>query len=477
MRAFLVKMPFFEQEYIKFSEKWEHIEDEYIGVGIVSQILENYGVDVDTSCANSVSEMVLETQSAKPDAVLISVMQTSARLAYEYVLSLRKSGYKGLIFIGGWFAKMAWREIFIHKWPVDFVCYLDAEVTLPEWIRNPKASIIGIATSENWLKQTRYTKLQLRQLYQWPKNYVSPKRISGRKTYSIETSRGCPHSACTFCSQSCGNYVLDKWVPLPIEIVRDEILKLHQLYGATRFATSDDDLLGPIATAQHRANELKALFCSLPFKATFSAAISVKAACNENIIETLQEAGLEKLCIGFESADEAQLKRYNKQQNLEDNFIAAELLVKRDVKMLPGLITFDPYSSKDTVKNNLLFLFNHLHHYDLAKLTKKLHLLTGTAMIKKCANDKLLLGDYLYYDYNFRDPVVGEIFKQLQLYTEKVKEIQKHVIHMDTALQQLAGKIHAEVANNIINGIYSDEFMQNRIQQLVNILNTSNILI
>ena len=98
-------------------------------------------------------------------------------------------------------------------------------------------------------------------------------------------------------------------------------------------------------------------------------------------------------------------------------------------------------------------------------------------MIKKCANDKLLLGDYLYYDYNFRDPVVGEIFKQLQLYTEKVKEIQKHVIHMDTALQQLAGKLHAEVANNIINGIYSDEFMQNRIQQLVDILNTSNILI
>ena len=38
MKVYLINMPFFEQEYTKFSEKWEYIEDEYLGIEIVQII-------------------------------------------------------------------------------------------------------------------------------------------------------------------------------------------------------------------------------------------------------------------------------------------------------------------------------------------------------------------------------------------------------------------------------------------------------
>ena len=67
MKVALIRMPFLEQEYIKFSEKWEYIEDEYIGVGIVEAILHRYGYDVslfdalsDTNLLKNLAHFILK---------------------------------------------------------------------------------------------------------------------------------------------------------------------------------------------------------------------------------------------------------------------------------------------------------------------------------------------------------------------------------------------------------------------------------
>lgn len=450
MKVYLINMPFFEQEYTKFSEKWEYIEDEYIGIGIVQKILEDNECEVIVNDKNSVKEMVIATHDIEPDVVMISVMQTSARLTYKFVNELRNSNWKGKIFIGGWFAKMAWREIFAHDWDVDYVCYCDAELVMDRWIRNPEENIIGIATKNNYRAHDRINVKEIRESNNWPEHYVEASRISGRNTYCIETSRGCPHSFCTFCSQSCGNIIKNKWVSLPLDIVKKQIIDLHNTYGAVRFSTTDDDLLGPIANAEERAKSIHDLIMELPFRITFSSSISVKAASNGKILDLLQEAGLEQLCVGFESADEKQLRRYGKQQSLEDNYAAAREITKRNIPMLPGLITFDPFATKETVEKNLKFLFEELGHYDLGKLTKKLHILTGTPMVKMVRDAGLLRGDYLYYDYEFQNEEALRLYEAFTTYTDMVKNIQKEANYKKLQHNVKLGMHHRVVAEAII---------------------------
>ena len=365
MKVYLINMPFFEQEYTKFSEKWEYIEDEYIGVGIVQKILEEEGCEVIVNQETSIQTMVRKIMLLHPDIVMISVMQTSARLSFEFVKKVRETGYQGILFLGGWFMKMAWREVFLHNWEVDYVCYCDAEPVLREWLRRPSGIHIGIADKTNFDFHNSLKIEQIREICTFPENYIIPSRRTGRRTYCLETSRGCPHSHCTFCSQSCGNAIKNKWQPVPLELIKAQILEMYEKYHAVRFSTSDDDMLGFSEQAEQRAKELHDMFLSLPFRISFSTSISVRSATNGRILDYLTEAGLEQLCVGFESADAVQLKHYGKQQSLEENFKAAEEITKRNIPMLPGLITFDPFATKETVSKNLSFLFDHLHHYNL----------------------------------------------------------------------------------------------------------------
>lgn len=475
MKVYLINMPFFEQEYTKFSEKWEYIEDEYLGIEIVQKILEDEGCDVIVNKHNSIDSMIQAILETNPDCIMISVMQTSARLTYKFLNKIRELGWSKDIFIGGWFAKMAWREIFRHEWPVDYVCYCDAELVLKEWIYDKNKCIAGIATKKDYDFHDKFGRDVFCKKNNWPENYSEASRISGRNTYCIETSRGCPHSYCTFCSQSCGNVIKNKWRPLNMDLVRNQIIDLHKRYGACRFSTTDDDLLGFDYQAEERAKELNALFKSLPFRATFSASISVRSATNGRILDLLQDAGLEQLCLGFESADEKQLKRYGKQQSLDENYIAAREVRKREIPVLPGLITFDPFATRETVTKNLRFLFDELKHYDLGKLTKKLHLLTGTPIVKMVDRAGLLTGDYLYYDYVFQDDEAARLYDAFNCYTDMVKECQKEANIHNMQHNKEIGKHHKNVAEKILDDEDWIEFAKKEINIMMDKIRNENI--
>ena len=450
MNTYLINMPFFEQEYTKFSEKWDYIEDEYMGVNIIHSLLLKHNIDVTKCNKNCLSDMISDIMTNNFDIVMISVMQTSARLTHEFVNRLRSEGYTGIIFIGGWFAKLSWKYIYDNNWDVDYVCYVDAENVLPLWLDNHNQEIIGIVTRKNYMSQAKLTKIQVRETNSWPDNYCSPTRETGRKTYRLETSRGCPHACCTFCSLSCANTVKDKWKPLSLDIIKQEIINIHDTYGASRFSLTDDDMLGPIDGAEARAKEFHDAIKELPFGITFSGSISVKAATNGKILDYLLDAGLEQLGIGFESADAEQLKRYHKQQSLGENYIAAKNIVDRGINLIPGLITFDPFATTDTIRKNLDFLFNHLHHYDLGKLTKKLYVITGTPIAKLVEKNNLLIGDYLNYEYRFLHKETERLYNAFQKYTKMVKDIQIEINKHGLAFDKNIGRHHQNVAERIL---------------------------
>ena len=88
-------------------------------------MLLKYNVEVTRCDKNCLADMIADVMTNGFDVVMISVMQTSARLTHEFVKRLRAEGYKGIIFIGGWFAKLSWKYIYDNDWDVDYFCYVD----------------------------------------------------------------------------------------------------------------------------------------------------------------------------------------------------------------------------------------------------------------------------------------------------------------------------------------------------------------
>ena len=447
-RIILINAPFLEQEYVKFSEKWDTIEDEYLGVGIVHQILLDQGCEVIFLNSLDREEINAVRLNFAPSAILISVMQVSAPLVKQCVIHLRKDGFTGKILLGGWFAKLSWRMIFQTGWAVDAVCFSAAETTIPQWLHGEK-NIPGLATASDW-KMHKDEEISTG-LTSSP--YTKPVRTPNRQTYAVETSRGCPHASCSFCSLTCLNRQTTRWQPIPLDVVKMQILELNNLYSTTSFAFVDDDLLGPLRLVEKRAEELAKMIFELPFKISFNCSISVKCALNRHILKLLVDCGLRQLGIGFESADESQLKRYHKAQTLEENFIAAGNIVALGIKLIPGLITFDPYSTPQSVQANLDFLFDQLHHYELGKLTKRLHLIPGTPIVKQIAQDGLLIDDPLVPEYRFQYPGMAEIYDNFVDYTRQVQLIIGCKRNQGESFRELIS-VHRKTIQTILTGEY-----------------------
>ena len=144
------------------------------------------------------------------------------------------------------------------------------------------------------------------------------------------------------------------------------------------------------------------------------------------------------------------LFRSNKQQSLEENYIAAKNIVERGINLIPGLITFDPFATTDTIRKNLDFLFNHLYHYDLGKLTKKLYVITGTPIAKLVERNNLLIGDYLNFEYRFMHEETERLYNAYQKYTEMVKDVQIEINQRGLAFNKNIGRHHQNVAERIL---------------------------
>lgn len=449
----LINMPCNQQEYIRFDKKWDFIDEEYLGINILHTIVETAEIEV-LKYEESIplEKFKQDIFSQKIKIIVISIMQTSAKNAFNFIKELKEHDNEIKILIGGWFVKNSWREIFQEKWLIDAACISDAEGVFDYWIKsqleNSAEEIKGIVTNKNLSKyliefDKNFTNGK------WPEIIYSPKRNPNKSVYGIETSRGCSHSSCSFCSLTCSQNKR-YWKPRSLSEVVKEIEYLVKMYGTTKFTIIDDDFLGPAKQSEQRAEEFLAEIKKRKLKIEFSASISVKSAIQEKCLDLLIEAGLKQLCIGFESVDDEQLDRYRKPQTKEENYAVAKLLRTKKIKLVPGLITFDAFATPESIEKNIDFLFNHLNHFELSKLTKKIHLITGTPMVNSIEKHGLLEGDYLNYEYRFYDKKTEELYRNFEKYTELVSKIQLKLRNKSNNDREKLEFLHKKYSDKIL---------------------------
>jgi Fe-S oxidoreductase len=253
-------------------------------------------------------------------------------------------------------------EVFLNLFPQLFIVRGWGEEGLVAFTRMLQGEDLSISQVPN-LAYTVNGELQLNPIT-LPRKWYRPARIPLDNFYPrIESSRGCAHNICTFCTRPLGMENLKApWIRRDITETLDEISYLHRA-GVRRFTFADEDFIGTdIDGAQQIANELKRL-------ASFRFTVSVRAdsihdhrrSLAENqkryhLFKTLRDAGADLIYVGAESFSDTQLKRYGKGLTAKDNLKALGILQNLGLNYEIGFILFDQLTTIQEIKENIAAL-------------------------------------------------------------------------------------------------------------------------
>lgn len=231
----------------------------------------------------------------------------------------------------------------------------------------------------------------------------------GNTMAQIIASRGCCAN-CSFCSANC---YARKWRGRDIEDVFKEIILLYQRYGVRCFAFNDASLEDPGTEGKARLIKLAKLLQGYPVKFAFRCFFRSESFYEQDkpLILELKKAGFAQVFIGFEAANERDLNVYGKRSTKADNIRVMKLFREAGIAVLMGFIMLNPYSTRETVKQNYLFLSQN-GSYTYGNYISKIELDYHTKLYYELRKAGLLKPDYSYlnpFSYYFQNGKIQEI--------------------------------------------------------------------
>jgi len=186
---------------------------------------------------------------------------------------------------------------------------------------------------------------------------------------TIESSRGCSHSRCTFCPRT---HKPVRWKGMSSGRVLSHLdyygRTFDRLGGERRVFFVDEDFLGnDDSRADLRIREIMRGIIDRQLEIQFEADTRIdhiyslrrNKAWHVERIKTLklcQEAGLERLLLGVESGSDSVLERFGKGISIRETISALRILTVLGLGLRITFITFDPLMSFRELKENLAFL-------------------------------------------------------------------------------------------------------------------------
>ena len=136
-----------------------------------------------------------------------------------------------------------------------------------------------------------------------------------------------------------------------------------------------------------------------------------KISCRTDEVELdlfsqLKKTGMNLVYLGIESGNEKGLKELNKQLTVEDNLKAVKILNNLKILYDFGFMLFDPTSTFETIRTNVLFLKKICGDGSSPVVFCKMVPYAETEIEKKLIREGRLKGSIINPDYNFLDPRV-----------------------------------------------------------------------
>ncbi len=332
------------------------------------------------------------------------ILDQNYPLRDEMAMELRSRGYGGFIVATGHQASLQPEKTLSSDTALDAVVTGDPDVVAWEIVRlmDSRKPIEGIINSHDVESQDRWdgsvyvNTANHRPYLERLCKIHDPNLLAA----VIETSRGCSHSHCSFCSTAAlvQRGLKARCALKPVDDIIGEVRYIHDKYGISRFIMEDDFAAPPTLAGAERLEDLAQSIAELPFNIEYSIVIRPDAITDETrvIFADLRETGLVLLYLGIESFDEGDLALYGKNIDFGDLLkgvdIAQELGFKMDIssryRIKPGLMPFHPYTTLEGIKSQSPYLIK----YDITpiKMIAEVELYPGTMLYERARRDGLL---------------------------------------------------------------------------------------
>ena len=420
----------------------EKIETPPLGPAYMAAVLEKKGCSVQIIVPNAPyfpqdysREIVRRVQSFGPDIIGFSMYTTNVVETYRMISLLKPLGVP--IIAGGPHPSLLPEEALEHD--VDMVVVGEAEESIldvVEFYQGTKVpeDILGICyKDETGQVKINPPRRRIKDLdaLPFPARHLYDNRDFIRCNADYERLgcllgvRGCP-GKCTYCSKNVFDMPCSR---SPVSIVKEIVFLKHQ-YGITHFNFLDD------AFSAYKRHILT--FCDLIMQSdlniTWNCVTRLDHA-TEEMLGKMKDAGCRHVNYGFESINDATLRRIRKGFTLDKIKQAIKWTHDAGLEMDVNFIWGFPWESAEDIGRTLSFLKEYGHYFDKIMQSGVLIPFPGTQIYEEGKNvygfEKWWLDEAANYDYNphlhqhlaFRDSLIEKSFYNYS--REQKKQLRK----------------------------------------------------
>lgn len=397
-------------------------EYENLGIGYLSSVLENEGFKTRVLDFRKGNKAILAAlRKIKPSIVGFSVV-------YQYNIDkfgklanyLKENGINCHFTAGGHYATVRYRELFDLIPSLDSIIRSEGEYTMLELA-------IALYKGKNWKNIKSIVCKQAKQLtinplrplvtdldlLPYPRRAPLEKYVFDRKFATLIASRGCLYD-CSFCNLKefyRDHGTKSKRYRSPEKVV-DEINYLYKSRKCTIFLFQDDDF--PVNIKKDTDWIIR--FCETLIKKKLADKILWKINCRPDEIDPrlfyyLKALGLFLVFLGIEDGTDEGLKRLNKHITAEEVLRSVNALKELKIGLDYGFLLFQPSTSFESLRKNLLFLRNICGDGYSAVTFLKLMPYYDTPDERFLITQGRLKGPPGYRDYNFLDIQMDRYFE------------------------------------------------------------------
>jgi anaerobic magnesium-protoporphyrin IX monomethyl ester cyclase len=361
--------------------------------------------------------VVREVCATHPLAVGISVpFQLRARELLELAGAIRCAGYGGHIAIGGHFATFEFANILRDFPAIDSVVLHEGEAALREiceCVRDGSGiqQIAGVVTrGDNGISVAAKRAVGPLDDVPYPTRPAQPEQVLGVRCAPILGSRGC-YAHCTFCCIHA--YTRSAAGPRyrrrsPEDVVREMYAEYSQR-GVRLFVFHDDNFLVPSLDANmtryRRLHELLLV--------TGMDDIGLVIKCrphdvHSELLQLLQSMGVIRVYVGIETNSHEGIVSLNRGIDAAGNRRALRTFRDSGLYCSFNVLIFDPDATLSGVEQNLEFM---KEFSDIPFNFCRAEVYAGTPLKEILERQGRLMGDYLAWGYEMRDPRVELLFR------------------------------------------------------------------
>ena len=404
-------------QFIAINEVWRYGN---IGIDQLAGYLrsKNFNISLNYFGKKSTIESILNKLDTSSDVYGFSITTANYKRCCGVAARIKSMTPSALIFFGGGLVSRYYREILAENHQLDYCILGDGELPTEQLLNAIQTESTSTFSHPSVASQQDFENKRFQINTDIPREpaydyYINDSRArNSRKTHCIQSKNNICTGNCTFCTERHG-----KISYRDIEVLVSQIKKVHENYGVRKFFFTDDNLLDPNDDyAKHRVLDLchriKELHIPIALQCYIKASSLKDNPFDHDLLEKMHDVGFVEIFVGIESGNQQDLDLYNKKTTVEDNHRTISMLRQHGIFPLLGFISFNPYSTLESITSNFRFLCDHQCTFLFNYLYSFVIVNKYTEMYQKIKRDGLLLSpesQYLNVKYEYAHPECREI--------------------------------------------------------------------